>query len=71
MWRSLRDEFHSSGFELVTVGLDTLGDAGCRAFIEAARPTHPSLIDRHHVLAELFGVMPRAIGHVVPAAAAW
>lgn len=57
MWRSLRDELHPAGFELVTVGLDTLGDAGCRAFIEAARPTHPSLIDRHHVLAELLGVI--------------
>ena len=26
MWRSLRDELHPKGFELVTVGLDTLGD---------------------------------------------
>lgn len=57
MWRSLRDELHPLGFELVTVGLDTLGDAGCRPFIEAAQPTHPSLIDRHHVLAELLGVV--------------
>ena len=57
MWRSLRDELHPKGFELVTVGLDTLGDAGCRAFIVAAKPSHPSLIDRHHVLAELFGVI--------------
>jgi hypothetical protein len=57
VWRSLRDELHPKGFELVTVGLDTLGDAGCRAFIEAAKPTHPSLIDRHHVLAELLGVV--------------
>jgi hypothetical protein len=57
VWRSLRDELHPKGFELVTVGLDTLGDAGCRAFIEAAQPTHPSLIDRHHVLAERLGVV--------------
>lgn len=57
MWQALRNELHPSGFELVTVGLDTLGDAGCRAFIEAARPEHPSLIDRHHVLADLFGVI--------------
>ena len=57
MWRSLRDELHPKGFELVTVELDTLGDAGCRPFIEAAKPTHPSLIDRHHVLAELLGVV--------------
>ena len=57
MWQALRNELHPRGFELVTVGLDTLGGAGCRAFIEAARPKHPSLIDQHHVLAELFGVI--------------
>jgi hypothetical protein len=43
--------------ELVTVGLDTLGAAGCRRFIEAAEPSHPSLLDQHHVLARLFGVI--------------
>lgn len=57
MWQALRNELHPKGFELVAVGLDTLGDAGCRAFIEAAKPEHPSLIDRHHVLADLFGVI--------------
>ena len=57
MWQELRNELHPNGFELVTIGLDTLGDAGCRAFIEAARPEHPSLIDRHHILADLFGVI--------------
>ncbi len=56
MWQALRDELHPSGFELITVGLDTLGDAGCRAFIEAAQPSHPALIDAHHKLADLFGV---------------
>ncbi len=57
MWQALRNELHPKGFELVTVGLDTLGNDGCRAFIEAAKPEHPSLIDRHHVLADLFGVI--------------
>jgi len=57
VWQALRNELHPKGFELVTVGLDTLGDAGCRAFIEAAKPEHPSLIDRHHALADLFGVI--------------
>ena len=56
MWQVLRNELHSKGFELVTVGLDALGSDGCRAFIEAAKPEHPSLIDRHHVLAEHFGI---------------
>ena len=57
MWQALRNELHPQGFELVAVGLDTQGDAGCRAFIDAATPEHPSLIDRHHVLADLFGVI--------------
>jgi len=56
VWQALRNELYPKGFELVTVGLDTRGAEGCRASIEAARPEHPSLIDAHHVLAELFGV---------------
>lgn len=56
MWQALRRELHPKGFELVTVGLDALGAEGCRPFIEAAQPEHPSLIDAHHVLADLFGV---------------
>ena len=41
----------------MTVGLDTLGAEGCRRFIEAAEPKHPSVIDPHHALARLFGVI--------------
>lgn len=63
MWQALRDQYHDEGFELVTVGLDTVGVEGCRAFIEAANPNHPSLIDQHHIVADLFGVIniPSAI----------
>ncbi len=57
MWQELRDEFNPQGFELVTVGLDTPGAEGCRRFIEAAKPTHPALVDQHHLLARLFGVI--------------
>jgi hypothetical protein len=57
VWQALREELHSEGFELVTVGLDTLGAEACRPFIEAAQPRHPSLIDAHHLMAELFGVI--------------
>ena len=57
MWQALRNELHPHGLELLSVGLDTQGDSGCRAFIQAASPEHPSLLDRHHVLAELFGVI--------------
>ena len=57
MWQELREELHPLGLEIVTVGLDTVGAEACRPFIEAAHPTHPSLIDRHHAMAELFGVV--------------
>lgn len=57
MWRELRDELHPQGLEIVTVALDSAGAEACRPFIEAAHPTHPSLIDEHHAMAELFGVV--------------
>jgi len=57
VWQELRDELHPQGFELVAVGLDTLGAEGCRHFIERAQATHPSVLDQHHVLARIFGVI--------------
>jgi hypothetical protein len=57
VWQALREELHPKGFELVTVGMDTLGADGCRPYIEAAAPTHPSLIDEDHLLARAFGVI--------------
>jgi len=60
VWQALRDELHAKAkgkFELVTVGLDALGNEGCQLFMEAALPTHPALLDRHHQLAEKFGVI--------------
>jgi hypothetical protein len=57
VWQALREELHPLGLEIVTVGMDAMGANGCRRSIEAASPTHPSLIDTHHVMAELFGVI--------------
>ena len=57
MWQALREELHPRGLEVVTVGMDTAGPEACRPFIEAAEPTHPSLVDVGHVMAERFGVI--------------
>lgn len=62
MWQALREELHPRGLEIVTVGMDAAGPEACRPHIEAAHPTHPSLIDRHHVVAELFGVFNIPVG---------
>ncbi len=45
---------HPKRVEVVTVALDVDPEAA-RPFIEAAHPSHPSLIDRAHVTDELFG----------------
>ena len=37
--------------------MDTAGGEACRFAIESASPQHPSLIDVHHRMAELFGVI--------------
>jgi hypothetical protein len=57
VWREVRDELQPSGFELVTVALDTAGVAAAGPWIERARPTHPALIDQAHRLDELFGIV--------------
>jgi hypothetical protein len=47
----------------VTVALDAGGADAARQFIDAAQPTHPSLIDATHVCDELFGFVnvPNAV----------
>ena len=57
MWQALREELHPGGLEIVTVGMDTAGPEACRPFIEAAAPTHPSLVDVGHLTSERFGVV--------------
>jgi len=56
VWRELRDELHPAGFELLTVSLDSTGGRWSRRWIEAAAPTHPSLVDAGHLMDRLFGV---------------
>jgi hypothetical protein len=63
VWQAFRNEVATQGVEVVTIGIDTAGPEACRPFIEAANPEHPSLIDEHHRVAELFGVIniPNAV----------
>lgn len=57
MWQELREELHPKGLEVVTVALDLKGVETAGRWIEAAAPTHPSLIDRAHLVDELLGVV--------------
>jgi hypothetical protein len=57
VWRELRDELEPSGFELLTVSLDATGGRHSGRWIEAAQPSHPSLVDADHLLDRLYGVV--------------
>lgn len=56
MWQALYEELTDLGFTVITVALDKSA-ADARPWIEAATPTHPSLVDTRHVLAELYNVV--------------
>lgn len=50
------EELKGHGFVVITVALDRSAE-DARPWIEAARPTHPSLVDTRHVLADLYHVV--------------
>jgi hypothetical protein len=57
VWQELREELFPRGLEVVTVALDLRGVETAGRWIEAAAPRHPALIDRAHVVDELFGIV--------------
>ena len=57
MWQDLHTELSPRGLEIVTVAMDTGGVEAVRPWIEEAKPTHTSLIDRAHLVGELFGIV--------------
>lgn len=52
----MHDELKDYGFTVITVALDKSPD-DARPFIEAAAPTHPSLIDIEHRVADLYRIV--------------
>ena len=56
MWQALYEELGGAGFVPITVALDRNADEP-RPFVEKAKPTHPSLLDTEHLVAELFHIV--------------
>jgi len=56
VWQALSEELGGAGLAVITVALDRSPE-DARPWIEAARPTHPSLIDTRHVLADLYNIV--------------
>ena len=61
MWQAVFDEFRERGFVVLAVAMDQ--PEAARPWIEAAAPTFPSLIDRDHHVADLYGMVnvPQAV----------
>jgi tetratricopeptide (TPR) repeat protein len=55
VWQALREELKDKNFEVVSVALDTKGNEAAEQWIKAANAQHPSLIDRQHIVVELYG----------------
>ena len=62
MWQAIHEELEPLGLTVVTVALD-LDPEKARTWIDAASPTHPSLVDSHHRVDELLGIsnVPMAV----------
>ena len=55
VWQALHTELGPRGFTVITVAMDSGGAKDAGSWIAEAKPTHPSLIDSRHLVAELYG----------------
>jgi hypothetical protein len=63
VWQALYQELGEKGWTPITVAFDNRGREAARPWIEGARVTYPCLIDEHHLVAELYGMVnvPQAV----------
>ena len=63
MWQALYTELGPKGFLPIAVAFDSAGNAAAEPWIKAANPTYPCVIDRRHIVAELFDMVnvPNAV----------
>jgi hypothetical protein len=54
VWQALYNELAPRNFVVITVAMDAGGAADAGPWIEQAAPKHPSVIDAHHRVAELY-----------------
>jgi hypothetical protein len=63
VWQKLYTELKDHGFTIIAVAMDSRGAPAVRGPIRRAKATHPSLIDRNHLVAELYNMVnvPQAV----------
>jgi hypothetical protein len=55
VWQRLYEELEPAGFTVISVALDSRGNEAAGPWIERASPTYPCLVDRTHLVADLYG----------------
>jgi hypothetical protein len=63
VWQALYSELAPQGFLPIAVAFDSAGKVAAEPWIKAANPTYPCVIDRRHIVAELFDMVnvPNAV----------
>ena len=56
MWQQLHEELLDSKLTVISIAMDKSAE-DARPWIEAAKPTHPSLIDSQHIVADLYNMV--------------
>jgi hypothetical protein len=57
VWQALYEELGPRGFVPIAVAFDSAGERAAGQWIRAANPTYPCLIDRQHMVAELYDMV--------------
>lgn len=63
VWQKLYDELSDKGLRIIAIAMDSRGESAVRGPIQKAKTTHVSLIDRDHVVADLYNMVnvPQAV----------
>jgi hypothetical protein len=63
VWQALYTELAPKGFLPIAVAFDSAGNPAAEPWIKAANPTYPCVIDRRHIVAELYDMVnvPNAV----------
>lgn len=57
VWQALYEELGPRGFVPIAVAFDSAGESAAGQWIRAANPAYPCLIDRRHLVAELYDMV--------------
>jgi hypothetical protein len=63
VWQRLYEELQDQNFVVITVAMDSRGVDAVRGPIRRAKASHPSLLDRDHLVADLYNMVnvPQAV----------